>query len=578
MTAQEITETETTESQPAITFGTITFSDGRKLDIEETDVVVLVGPNNTGKSVALKELRQHLEGNTNTKVVKSTELRRTGTSGDFVKFLAKHTQFRREGSGYRIQGPGFNFRTDNPEKVWQGNAAQLHPLFCAGIETTGRITDSNSVEAIDTTSQQPTHPIHRLYMDDKLELKISDYFEQAFGQALILDRQAGRRFPLMVGKRLSPNPDENLLSSTYWKRQREASVPLQEQGDGMRSFASVILHLLAPVTPSVLFLDEPEAFLHPPQAKLLGEMIATEKPHKAQLFVATHSTDILQGIMSAATDHLRVVRIRREADINPTKELNNELVRDISRDPLMKYSGVLSGLFHKRVIICEGDSDCMFYSSLLDLPTVHGGYHPDVLFIHGGGKTRMAALAQSLCALDVPVDVIADMDIMREQVDLKKLIETLGGDWDQVGPLSKLINNAIEQTKPNLDSQDVKNEIEGILAETPATGEFPTDLRKRIETIFPRASRWERIKNSGQAALPHGDTTQRFQEIHQLCNKAGLWIVPQGQVEGFCRSVGDHGPRWAQNVVDQKDLTNDPELEDARNFVKQIWASKANSP
>ena len=238
MTDQEITEAETTESQPTITFGTITFSDGRKLDIEENDVVVLVGPNNTGKSVALKELRQHLEGNTNTRVVKSTELRRTGTFEDFMKFLARHTQLRREGSIYRIQGPGVGFRTDNLEKVWLGNVPQLHPLFCAGIETTGRITDSNSVEAIDTTSQQPTHPIHRLYMDDKLELKISDYFEQAFGQALILDRQAGSRFPLMVGKRLSPNPDENLLSATYWKRQREASVPLQEQGDGVRSFAS----------------------------------------------------------------------------------------------------------------------------------------------------------------------------------------------------------------------------------------------------------------------------------------------------------------------------------------------------
>ena len=176
----------------------------------------------------------------------------------------------------------------------------------------------------------------------------------------------------------------------------------------MRSFASVILHLLAPVTPSILLLDEPEAFLHPPQARLLGEIIATEKPTGAQLFVSTHSTDVLQGIMGVATEHLRVLRIRREENVNLTRELDNELVREISRDPLMKYSAVMSGLFHKRVIICEGDSDCMFYSSLLDIPTVHDSHHPDVLFVHGGGKTRMAALAQSLRALDVPVDVIAD--------------------------------------------------------------------------------------------------------------------------------------------------------------------------
>ena len=482
-----------------------------------------------------------------------------------------------QGSRYRIEGPGSNFRTDKLEDLWPAKTQQLHALFCTGIETTGRINDSNSVEAIHTSDEQPTHPIHRLYMDDKLELKISDYFKQAFGQALILDRQAGGIFPLMVGERLTPNSDENLLSATYWKRQREESVALQEQGDGMRSFTSVILHLLAPVTPSVLFLDEPEAFLHPPQARLLGRMIATEKPQKAQLFVATHSTDVLQGLMDVATDHLRVVRMRREGDINPTAELDNELVREISRDPLMKYSGVLSGLFHQRVIICEGDSDCMFYSSLLDIPLVHGGQHPDVLFVHAGGKNRMATMAQSLGALDVPVDVIADMDILRDQNDLKKLVEALKGDWNQVGPLSKSINSAIEQTQPNLDSPGVKHEIEGILNEAPASGEFPNQLRKRIKATFSKVSRWERIKNAGQAALPPGDTTQRFQQIQQLCKQAGLWIVPEGQLEGFCRSVGDHGPRWAQKVIEQKNLETDHELEDARKFVKQIWDSKTSA-
>ena len=66
----------------------------------------------------------------------------------------------------------------------------------------------------------------------------------------------------------------------------------------MRSYASVILHLLAPITPSILLLDEPEAFLHPPQARLLGEIIAAERPSRAQLVVATHSPDVLHGLMN----------------------------------------------------------------------------------------------------------------------------------------------------------------------------------------------------------------------------------------------------------------------------------------
>ena len=45
----------------------------------------------------------------------------------------------------------------------------------------------------------------------------------------------------------------------------------------------------------------------------------------------------------------------------------------------------------------------MFYGALLDLPSVHGSQHPDVLFVHGNGNDRLAALAKTLTALDVKV-------------------------------------------------------------------------------------------------------------------------------------------------------------------------------
>ena len=61
----------------------------------------------------------------------------------------------------------------------------------------------------------------------------------------------------------------------------------------MRSFASVILHLLGQDSYSIMMLDEPEAFLHPPQARLIGEIIAKERSKDTQLFIATHSQDVL---------------------------------------------------------------------------------------------------------------------------------------------------------------------------------------------------------------------------------------------------------------------------------------------
>jgi ABC-type cobalamin/Fe3+-siderophores transport system ATPase subunit len=40
----------------------VTFSDGRELEVPETGVVVLVGPNNSGKSAALREIYRLLTG------------------------------------------------------------------------------------------------------------------------------------------------------------------------------------------------------------------------------------------------------------------------------------------------------------------------------------------------------------------------------------------------------------------------------------------------------------------------------------------------------------------------------------
>ena len=92
-------------------------------------------------------------------------------------------------------------------------------------------------------------------------------------------------------------------------------------------------------------LDEPEAFLHPPQAQLLGELIAKERSARSQLFVATHSPDVLNGLLNVAPDHLRVLRIQRDGNVNRVKELDKQRVKEIVADPLVRYSSVMSGVF-----------------------------------------------------------------------------------------------------------------------------------------------------------------------------------------------------------------------------------------
>ena len=82
--------------------------------------------------------------------------------------------------------------------------------------------------------------------------------------------------------------------------------------------------------------------------------MAKERSSRSQLFIATHSVDVINGLLNVAPDNLRVLRIRRDGDVNHVKELDKERAKQINTDPLMKYSSVMSGVFHERVIICEG--------------------------------------------------------------------------------------------------------------------------------------------------------------------------------------------------------------------------------
>ena len=355
------------DKYPSFTFASITFSDGTEIKLEPTDVVVLVGPNNSGKSVALRELEQHIAETSEAIVIKSVEPRIVGTQEEFGIFIDKHTQVKIEGIDRIYFGYDFSWSGDHPKCHWPENINQFCSLFCMRIPTESRISASNPAESIKFLEDPISHPIHMLFKDDQLEEKISKYFRSAFGEDLILFRSGGSEIPLLTGDKLPLKPREDRISTTYLQRTVDSTVPLRQQGDGMRSFTSVILYVLALITPSVLLLDEPEAFLHPPQARLLGEIIAKEKSSRAQLFVATHSPDVLQGLINVAPEHLHVLRIQRDGNVNRIKKLDKERVKQISVDPLMKYSSVMSGVFHERVIICESDADCMFYSSILDI-------------------------------------------------------------------------------------------------------------------------------------------------------------------------------------------------------------------
>ena len=561
--------------RPSISFERITFSDGQSINFEEDEIIVLVGPNNAGKSAALRELQEAVGRSGPRLVISDSTLRKTGNSELLRQYLEQSAQ--KSGSNFEITYGGIGFNIHHSHVTFFDHEQNRHlvaPFFCTRLATEDRITASNPAPAIALHQQPPTHPIHLLLLDPNLGERISQLFRRAFGKDLIPFRAGGGQFPIFVGEKPLIVVGEDELGKSFVEKLLASASPLQTQGDGMRSFATVLLYVLAADNHSIQFLDEPEAFLHPPQARLLGEYIAKNRRAKSQLFIATHSTDILDGLIAGSLSKVRIIRMQRGENSNYVKELSKEKTASIALDTLTRYSGVFKGIFYRNVIIAESDSDCLFYSALLNTDAVSGSTEPDVLFIHASGKDRMAQLADTLRSLDVPVSVIADIDILNQETAIKNLFEKLGGVWSDISGHWQAIKTGVESTSSPLNAGQVKNLVLSELDKVGDLEKFPKQSEKNINNIFRSVSPWDAVKLAGRSALRGSQTIAHFDQLVAKVSTKGLWIVPVGELEGFCRSIeARHGPAFAQKVIEERDLENDLELRDAREFVTKIWTS-----
>ncbi|WP_400260888.1 ATP-dependent nuclease [Sphingobacterium sp. SG20118] len=549
----------------------IEFNDSTKIICDKNDIIVFVGANNTGKSASLKEIsNKFVNKNNKTKIITNILIGREGELNEFKESIEKNSIINNN-SGYpSYQGYGYNISVSNFDRFitnYLDGIKELSPIFSNILSTEQRLTAANPAQSIRLTNQAIQHPIHFLQKNDNLEAKFSSYFKQAFNMDLLVHRNAGSEVPLYVGQKPIPNEGEDRVSENYIIEIEKLDL-LHQQGDGMRSFVGVLLNSFIS-NYTLLFIDEPEAFLHPPQAKLLGKMIAKNLPSEKQLFLATHSEDFLKGLLEENPKNLKIVRVNRNSNVNNISILDKAEIDLIWNDSLLRHSNILSGLFHSKVVICESDSDSRFYSAVLDsLYEDIDSNIPDILFINVNGKHRIPVAIKALNKLRVPIVVIADFDVLNNIEPLKTIFEDLNGNWDEVESDWKRVKTEIESKRPEFLSSDVKLEIEEILKSV-SDRIFPKNKVTEIQKILKKSSPWTEAKEVGKAFIPSGQATQAYERIQSKFIKKGLLIPDVGELESFVKSVGNHGPKWINDVL-VKDLKNDPELKIARDFVQQI--------
>ena len=511
--------------EPKVFINSITFNDGITIQLDHSSIIVFTGANNCGKSQVLRDIERYLQnGKTaNPIVLSSLESEFIGTAADVEKLFARND------SGNLIFAQTA-ITSSNLESHWKKKQlTSFNKLFVNLLSTEQRLTTSNRQQALDFTREQPNHPIHTIYLDDDIANIISDYFRQAFSTDLIVNKGAGAVIPLYVGDKPTFKNGEDRVSSTYLKKL--IALPLlEQQGDGMRSFASVLLDIFTSQH-TVTLIDEPEAFLHPPQARLLGKMLAKNNPATRQLFISTHSEDFLNGLVDADNENVKVIRINRVEKINNMSVLPNNKVKELWKNPLLRYSNILSGLFHEKVIVCESDYDCLFFQAIIDAIYDNSDeIAPDIMFTHCGGKDRLDIVVAALNALDVTVMAVADFDVLNNSAKFKEIISAFGIDWDsQLSAQMKIIYDMINGKKVA----------------------------------------WESIKRVGKAIF-EGDAPSAYDTVEKMCTSQGFFVIPCGEIECFDKTVNKSKKEWVYHILENYDLLNEVKLSTARKFVQTI--------
>lgn len=546
----------------------ITFNNGRNMEISSSDIVVFVGPNNVGKSQTLKDIYQLCESSENGGVVASNiNIKKENSS--FRESLEEFSNIGGEGPNKYYRGFGYNIYS-GALMSWESNEqyGEFRNFLIGYLTTLNRLAICDPAQNI-RRDEPYQSPIHYAAFEERYQKKLSDDFQKAFGNHIIPNQLFGAIIPLCIGNDVAFETEKASTSSMiYTYGETLASYPqVQDQGDGIKSFVGIMLYLMIDHYRTFL-IDEPESFLHPPQAKIMGEIIGQTLSEHQQAFISTHSEDIVKGLLEVCPERVKMIRITRTGNMNNFSILGNDNFKKIWGDPLLRHSNIMASLFHKTVVLCESDSDCRLYSIIDSHLKQKEGRFSETMFIHCGGKQRMAKIVSSLKELNIDVRLIPDLDVLNDKTIFKTVVDSFGIAWDALEKdYSILISNL--SGRKSIKKEDARATIEAILNRS-NDAMLSSKESRDIQDAVRRKTVWDDLKKSGKQGFPRGDAASAFQRINTILVENGIFVVPVGELESFVPTIGGHGPNWVNTVLETYPDLDDSIYNEIKEFVKSI--------
>lgn len=454
-------------------------------EMKPKQINVIVGPNNSGKSRFLKEIRDFLTGdNKDLKIIKEIKY---PFPKDFLEFDEAYditSKMLQDSYGNWI----LNSYTNKPNQVlnlsdslenyfsrsrstfcgdWKDFIARtIHekeemnflnwcgPLFFQYLGTEERLTICKAQKNYGLNTSMNNYLSSFKFHEELLE-KLALKTRKIFKKDIYLDdRTLGEKIALRVGENFEKFRKVKIEEEEAKELLRENL--LDEEGDGLKSFVSTFLSLNFNKK-DILLLDEPEAFLHPPLARQVGEMIGECGEKENIIFVATHNVEILKGILSK-NQNVNVIRITRSnKNENEFKLLDTTLLQEVLLDPLLRTSRVLEGIFCEKVVITEAEADEIFFQETIEKIFPESG----LFFVHGQNKQTLVNIANLYKEIGVKYEIITDFDVLRVPKEFSAFLEIMEFEEkykqkliSYTNKLREIINNSVENN--NLGQKELK--------------------------------------------------------------------------------------------------------------------------
>lgn len=528
------------------------------VELDISPVTIFVGPNNSGKSKVLGEIREfcnrgisHPDDLILQHIRFEEKLNNAQEILQSIKVPPRQQDPIRPGEIY-VGRAGRQLLVNEDRILSALESPNTDPdLFCRAYFTHQmlNIDATNRTGLIrDSTIQGADRKIHdianTLFFDDEKRIMLREMIYNAFGEYIVFD-------PTSLGEliiRLSDTPPKDHLEERGFHEEavkfHEKARKLKNYSDGVKAFIGILSQIIAG-DPKIILIDEPEAFLAPTLAYKLGKEIAlSSNSTNKQLFVSTHSSSFVMGCIQSGVP-LNIVRLTYH-DANATaRTLPESELKELTKNALLRSTGVFDSLFYDSVIVSESDSDRAFYQEINErlLRSNPNRGIPNCLFLNAYNKTTVHQIIKPLRELGIPTAGIVDVDILKNG----------GKDW------TNFLNCGFIPEASHL-----------------GLGQSRSEIYKRCKATGKCMKR-----DGGINILDHDDKEAAKNLFKQLSNY-GLFVIETGELESWLQHLKvpsrGHGPSWLIDIFEKMGENPDspeyvsPDSEDVWAFMDSIVA------